>query len=103
GSALASVPPQFRIAAQGWERTATADTEPGPPRLCASPMSAPGTCICPARPGGGVWVLLIIRMPDEPIGWPHDLSPPDLFTGRGARSRVSPARTGAQPAPRAQR
>src|SRR3972149_1336324 len=83
----------------GWEITATAETAPGPPRLCASPMSAPGTCILPARPISWSWMLLIIRTPEEPMGWPHDLSPPEVFTGSDPPSRVSPLSAARQPAP----
>ena len=53
---------------QGWDSTATAETAPGPPRLWARPMSAPATCIFPARPSNWSWMWLIIRIPDEPIG-----------------------------------
>src|SRR5215472_15751649 len=82
---------------QGCDSTATAETEPGPPRLWASPMLAPATCILPARPSSWSWTLLIIRMPEEPMGWPQDLSPPDVFTGNEPPSLVSPACTARQP------
>src|SRR5262249_57793359 len=88
---------------QGWDSTATAETEPGPPRLWASPMLAPATCILPARPSSWSWTLLIIRMPEEPMGWPQDLSPPDVFTGNEPPSLVSPACTARQPLPGSQK
>ncbi len=40
-----------------------------------------------------------MRTPDEPMGWPQDLSPPDVFTGSEPPSRVSPAFAARQPAP----